>query len=49
MDDFDTLQGQWRQVRFEDNGIIDPPDDHGGHGAPMKVWPSRRHSSRPRA
>jgi len=33
MDDFDTLQGQWRQVRLEANGIIDPPDDHGGHGA----------------
>lgn len=33
MDDFDTLQGQWRQVRLEENGIIDPPDAHGGHGA----------------
>lgn len=33
MDDLSTLQGQWRQVRFEENGVIEPPDLHGGNGA----------------
>jgi len=33
MDDLTTLQGQWLQVRFEENGVIEPPDIHGGNGA----------------
>ena len=33
MDDFHHLQGTWAQIRFEENGIIDPPDVHGGYGA----------------
>ena len=33
MDDLHHLQGTWAQIRFEENGIIDPPDVHGGYGA----------------
>ena len=33
MDDLQHLQGNWKQIRFEENGVIDPPDIHGGHGA----------------
>ena len=33
MNDLAQLQGQWRQNRLEDNGVIDPPDMHGGYGA----------------
>ena len=33
MNDMDRLQGTWRQVRFEENGEIEPADVHGGHGA----------------
>ncbi|MDQ0010842.1 uncharacterized protein (TIGR03067 family) [Luteibacter jiangsuensis] len=32
MDDLQMLQGAWRQVRFEENGVIEPPDIHGGTG-----------------
>ena len=31
--DLALLQGVWRQVRFEENGVVDPPDIHGGMGA----------------
>ena len=33
MEDLELLQGTWTQTRFEENGVIDPPDVHGGHGA----------------
>lgn len=33
MDDLARLQGRWKQIRFEENGVIEPPDVHGGHGA----------------
>jgi uncharacterized protein (TIGR03067 family) len=33
MDDLHLLQGAWKQVRFEENGVIEPPDIHGGTGA----------------
>ena len=32
-DDLDLLQGTWRQVAFEENGQVDPPDSHGADGA----------------
>lgn len=31
--DLALLQGVWRQVAFEENGLVDPPDAHGGMGA----------------
>ncbi len=33
MDDLQKLQGTWKQTRFEENGVIEPPDVHGGNGA----------------
>ncbi|WP_213949712.1 TIGR03067 domain-containing protein [Luteibacter sp. dw_328] len=33
MNDLERLQGTWTQSRFEENGVIDPPDVHGGNGA----------------
>jgi uncharacterized protein (TIGR03067 family) len=33
MNDLERLQGTWTQTRFEENGVIDPPDVHGGDGA----------------
>jgi uncharacterized protein (TIGR03067 family) len=33
MDDFTLLQGAWEQTRFEENGVTEPPDIHGGNGA----------------
>jgi uncharacterized protein (TIGR03067 family) len=33
MNDLERLQGTWTQTRFEENGVIDPPDVHGGNGA----------------
>ncbi|URL58006.1 TIGR03067 domain-containing protein [Luteibacter flocculans] len=32
MDDLQMLQGAWKQVRFEENGVIEPTDIHGGNG-----------------
>ncbi|MCW8808004.1 MAG: TIGR03067 domain-containing protein [Rhodanobacter sp.] len=31
--DLEALQGAWEQVAFEENGVLDPPDDHGAPGA----------------
>ncbi|TAN03750.1 MAG: TIGR03067 domain-containing protein [Rhodanobacteraceae bacterium] len=31
--DLKLLQGVWRQIAFEENGIVDAPDDHGAPGA----------------
>ena len=31
--DLAALQGVWEQVGFEENGIVDPPDEHGAPGA----------------
>ena len=33
MEDLQRLQGTWTQTRFEENGVINPPDVHGGNGA----------------
>lgn len=33
MDDLVALQGTWKQIRFEENGVVEPPDVHGGTGA----------------
>lgn len=35
--DLERLQGQWRQIRFEENGRVDPPDSHGAAGAVMTI------------
>ena len=32
-DDLAALQGAWEQVGFEENGLTDPPDEHGAPGA----------------
>jgi uncharacterized protein (TIGR03067 family) len=31
--DLARLQGVWEQVRMEADGVVDPPDEHGGPGA----------------
>ena len=31
--DLAALQGAWEQVRFEENGVVNPPDTHGAPGA----------------
>jgi uncharacterized protein (TIGR03067 family) len=31
--DLARLQGVWRQIRLEADGVVDPPDEHGGPGA----------------
>lgn len=31
--DLAALQGRWQQVGFEQNGLVNPPDEHGGIGA----------------
>ncbi|QQZ39600.1 TIGR03067 domain-containing protein [Pseudomonas sp. SK3(2021)] len=31
--DLQRLQGAWEQVEFEDNGVRNPPDEHGAPGA----------------
>ncbi len=35
--DLKRFQGQWRQVRFEENGIVDPVDTHGAQDAVMTI------------
>jgi uncharacterized protein (TIGR03067 family) len=35
--DLQRFQGQWRQVRFEENGIVDPSDTHGAQDAVMTI------------
>jgi uncharacterized protein (TIGR03067 family) len=35
--DLDLLQGKWRQVRFEENGLIDLPDSHGAPNAILTI------------
>ncbi len=37
LSDLQGLQGQWRQVRFEENGIADPPDTHSAPGAILTI------------
>ncbi|MDE3072079.1 MAG: TIGR03067 domain-containing protein [Pseudomonadota bacterium] len=32
-DDLAALQGAWEQTGFEENGVPNPPDDHGAAGA----------------
>lgn len=36
-DDLLMFQGRWRQVRFEENGLVNPPDSHGADGAVMTI------------
>ncbi|HEX7338368.1 MAG TPA: TIGR03067 domain-containing protein [Rhodanobacteraceae bacterium] len=31
--DLAALQGAWEQVAFEENGVVEPPDEHGEPGA----------------
>jgi uncharacterized protein (TIGR03067 family) len=33
LSDLAALQGSWEQVDFEENGISNPPDEHGAPGA----------------
>jgi uncharacterized protein (TIGR03067 family) len=33
LSDLDILQGAWLQVDFEENGVSNPPDEHGAPGA----------------
>lgn len=33
--DLQALQGTWRQVAFEEDGIVDPPDSHGAPGGAL--------------
>ncbi|MBP2550257.1 uncharacterized protein (TIGR03067 family) [Neorhizobium galegae] len=35
--DLELLQGTWRQIRFEENGLVDPPDSHGAPGAILTI------------
>lgn len=35
--DLRRLQGEWMQVRFEENGIQDAPDDHSAPGAVLTI------------
>ncbi len=35
--DLQLLQGSWRQVRFEEDEVVDPIDTHGAHGAIMTI------------
>ena len=35
--DLQKLQGRWVQIRFEENGIVDPPDSHSTPGAVLTI------------
>lgn len=37
VEDLQMLQGKWRQVRFEENGLIDPVDTHSAPGAVLTI------------
>jgi len=39
--DLASLQGTWRQVRFEENAVVEPPDAHGGMGALTTIHDQR--------
>lgn len=41
--DLQLLQGAWRQVKFEENGLVDPIDTHGADGAIMTISGSTFH------
>ncbi|MFN4011767.1 MAG: TIGR03067 domain-containing protein [Pannonibacter sp.] len=41
--ELDKLQGQWRQVRFEENGVVNPPDTHGAPEAITTITGTRFH------
>ena len=41
--DLQKLQGSWRQVRFEENGIVDPPDTHSAPDAILTIDGHRFH------
>ena len=47
LSDIQTLQGMWRQVRFEENGIVDPPDTHSAPGAILTIEGCRFHVGMP--
>ena len=33
IDDFEALQGAWEQTALEDNGVLNPTDEHSAPGA----------------
>ena len=35
------LQGTWEQVSMEEDGVLNPPDTHGAHGAKMSIVGNR--------
>ncbi|MFC3073073.1 TIGR03067 domain-containing protein [Shinella pollutisoli] len=35
--DLRMLQGEWMQVRFEENGVADAPDEHSAPGAILTI------------
>lgn len=41
--DLKTLQGRWSQVRFEENGFVEPSDSHSAPGAIMTVLDTSFH------
>lgn len=45
--DLEMLQGKWAQVKFEENGLIDPPDSHGAAEAVMSILGNSFHVSIP--
>ncbi len=44
--DLQALQGTWRQVAFEENGIVDAPDSHGAPGGALTTIDGHRFSVR---
>lgn len=45
--DLDRLQGEWAQVSFEENGLLDPPDSHGADGSVMTISGQSFHVASP--
>lgn len=39
--DLAMLQGTWEQVSMEEDGVCDPPDIHGAHGATTRIVGNR--------
>lgn len=39
--DHAALQGLWEQVDFEENGVHNPPDEHGASGACTRIRDNR--------
>lgn len=43
----ERLQGRWRQIRFEENGLVEPPDSHGAPGAVLTITGTHFHVAEP--